>query len=420
MESYKWINNLVLINLYLLCLSTRSQNQDVLEGLEGLEDLEDLKVLEQDIYTMLDPSIRHHIQKLGISLKENTYIGFDTEFIKKDLELNEMVSAQLAVTTKTYVVIHKTNAYCISHIDETSNRVVKQQTSSIDLNYKKIEMSIQQVITAIRKLKYSQHDLSMLSLIESLKVIKGLEYTEQEDKIVFSLPRSIIQPYIHYGNTFSLKEIIQVSSGIAKDHQSKSYSVLMSLIRMISRSDITQIIGQENMESELIKRYSEYAEITALDSRYEDRLPLLSEVVEDIGEKRLSRKYLIDLFPQRVSVTRNKNYYLIAHLTPADLSLLSDFEEIKEDLSIVNGSFVTLGKPIKFYGRNVHIRDTMLLAPGPSKGLAAIGRLYGGELTKLEISKEDLEDMKGFLARDKERFTEYALRDAIISLIHAA
>ena len=420
MESYKWINNLVLINLYLLCLSTRSQNQDVLESIEGVEGIEDLKVLEQDIYTMLDPSIRHHIQKLGISLKENTYIGFDTEFTKTDLVLNEMVSAQLAVTTKTYVQIHKNNAYSISHIDENSNRVIKQQTSSLDLNYKKIEMSIQTVITAIRKLKYLQHDLSMLSIIESLKVVKGIRYTEQEDKIVFSLPRSIIQPYIHYGNTFSLKEIIQISSGIAKDHQSKSYSALMSLIRMISRSDISHLIGQENMESELSKRYSEYTDITALDSQFEDRLPLLSEVLEDTSEKRLSRKYLTDLFPQSVSVTRNKNYYVIAHLTPADLSLLSDFEEIKEDLSIVNGSFVTLGKPIKFYGRNVHIRDTMLLAPGPSKGLAAIGRLYGGVLTKLEISKEDLEDMKGFLARDKELFTEYALRDAIISLIHAA
>jgi hypothetical protein len=114
-----------------------------------------------------------------------------------------------------------------------------------------------------------------------------------------------------------------------------------------------------------------------------------------------------------------KNYYLIAHLTPADLSLLSDFDEIKEELSIVNGSFVTLGKALKYSGKNIHIRDTMLLAPGGGRSLAAIGRLYGGVLNKLEITREDLENMQGFLERDKAKFTEYALRDAIISLIHA-
>jgi hypothetical protein len=40
----------------------------------------------------------------------------------------------------------------------------------------------------------------------------------------------------------------------------------------------------------------------------------------------------------KVCVTLTRNYYIIAHLTPADLSLLSDFEEVKEELSIVNGS----------------------------------------------------------------------------------
>jgi hypothetical protein len=62
----------------------------------------------------------------------------------------------------------------------------------------------------------------------------------------------------------------------------------------------------------------------------------------------------------------------------------------------------------------------MLLAPGGSKSLASIGKLYGGVLNKIEISKADLEDMEGFLHRDKDKFTEYALRDALISLIHAS
>ena len=52
---------------------------------------------------------------------------------------------------------------------------------------------------------------------------------------------------------------------------------------------------------------------------------------------------------------------------------MSDFDDIKEELSIVNGSFVTLGDPLKYDDKTIHIRDTMLLAPGRSKSLASIG-----------------------------------------------
>ena len=46
--------------------------------------------------------------------------------------------------------------------------------------------------------------------------------------------------------------------------------------------------------------------------------------------------------------TREINNYFCAHLTNADLSILDDFNEFKGDLSIVNKSFVTLGKPLSF------------------------------------------------------------------------
>jgi tRNA A-37 threonylcarbamoyl transferase component Bud32 len=62
----------------------------------------------------------------------------------------------------------------------------------------------------------------------------------------------------------------------------------------------------------------------------------------------------------------------------------------------------------------------MLLAPGQSKALASIGKLYGGVLNKISISHSDLTNMQGFLDRDRSSFIEYALRDSLISLIHAS
>ena len=66
----------------------------------------------------------------------------------------------------------------------------------------------------------------------------------------------------------------------------------------------------------------------------------------------------------------------------------------------------------------MHIRDTMLLAPGGSKRLEDIGRLYGEGFEKISISQKDYENMGEFLKRDIVKFEEYAVRDALITLVH--
>ena len=76
--------------------------------------------------------------------------------------------------------------------------------------------------------------------------------------------------------------------------------------------------------------------------------------------------------------------------------MLSDFESIKEDLSIVNGSFFTMRKPLKFFGKSIHIRDTMLLAPAGCRRLAQIGILYGEGFNNLFLIQEDLNNLRGF------------------------
>jgi hypothetical protein len=65
--------------------------------------------------------------------------------------------------------------------------------------------------------------------------------------------------------------------------------------------------------------------------------------------------------------------------------MLSDFALIKGELDIVAKSFVTRGKPFLFHNVNVHVRDTVLLAPSGSKGLEALGR-------SIEINKKGLKE----------------------------
>lgn len=84
-------------------------------------------------------------------------------------------------------------------------------------------------------------------------------------------------------------------------------------------------------------------------------------------------------------------------------------------------SLVTLGKPLKFEGTNVYIRDTYLLSPAGSKSLSSLGKLYlsEGDYEKRVIKNQDLQKMGEFLKRDPVAFSDYAVQDAIVTLKHA-
>lgn len=53
--------------------------------------------LKRDIFTRIDPSIRFQLQKRGITLIQNVYTGFDTEFVCNDNQkyLNELISQKV-------------------------------------------------------------------------------------------------------------------------------------------------------------------------------------------------------------------------------------------------------------------------------------------------------------------------------------
>jgi hypothetical protein len=124
----------------------------------------------------------------------------------------------------------------------------------------------------------------------------------------------------------------------------------------------------------------------------------------------------------KIPISIVKNFYIIGHYNSADLTMITNFdEELKTKLSIVNKSFVSLGKPLKFNQHYVYVRDTILLAPGGYGSLSKIGKLYQneGDFAKREVSQADISDMKSFLKKDKIAFEEYAVQDAIITLKHA-
>jgi len=111
--------------------------------------------------------------------------------------------------------------------------------------------------------------------------------------------------------------------------------------------------------------------------------------------------------------------FLIAHFTTADVSLFSDFNEIKDKLSILNKSFLTLDRNISYKKWKVYLRDTSLLSPS-GMSLKSIGQLYPTlPLSKIELDHKQIKNMDQFFDSDKTLFMDYAIQDAKIVLWHS-
>lgn len=190
-ETLKWLNSLILASLYKLLLD---HSEDPLKLKDYSSDGQaDLTVLLKDLFKLIDPSIRKHIQKRGITIIKNIYSGFDTEYKKsKDNELrNDLISVQIATSTKIIIKLPMLARYKLSTIDAQTNKVYEKHYTkkddeiessddeSIDVaksedtvkgfDFEKIETFFDDICYKIRSKKYPGYDDSMFNLIAGLE-----------------------------------------------------------------------------------------------------------------------------------------------------------------------------------------------------------------------------------------------------------
>jgi hypothetical protein len=95
---------------------------------EGLEDhILDYAELSKSLLNKLDPSIRRLLLKRGISITQNIYTGFDTEFVNINANYNKLLSAQLAVTSKTLLKIPIEREFDFENLNVETNKLYKVQ-----------------------------------------------------------------------------------------------------------------------------------------------------------------------------------------------------------------------------------------------------------------------------------------------------
>jgi len=218
--------------------------------------------------------------------------------------------------------------------------------------------------------------------------MEGVKSFTMDDNILFTFPKTAPVTLLKYVNEYNSTELIKDSEGLNDIEHSKA---LLRFIQLLN-----DVAGVEKEISS--KMYSS---------------------IENSANKPTSRiSYRFG--KSKLSITTNRILFICMHESPADLSILKDFETFKESLDIVGRSFVTRCRPLNFdYCKSrVHIRDTTLIAPAGAKSLAGLGDIYGDDFKKIDIGNYRGR-MSSLLKDNKELFEKYAIRDSIITLKHA-
>lgn len=399
--------NLIKLNLFHItseCLLI--EKASCIEEEEAIARLTQLENLRDSLLASLDPFIRLQIQKRGITITNNTYTGFDTEYTLKNSakHLNKLVSVQCAVQSRVFIKIPLYHRFDISYVHPLTSDITNYYTprnqywgegAKIDNIKSLVEMnllndSLKSCVDSYRSSNFSTHDEINRNLISLLEDVPGVDFFEDftKDYVVFALPISQMQSNITYPDAgYTLKTLVVTSNSMSLDNFIEGLNVLISLL------------SQLKLTTEINKIKAWF--------KQDKKARIRTTLRFDSGDK--------------FALTVVKNNYLIGHYNAADLCLFSDFHSLKTELNIVQKSFVTLTKPIVIEDSNIYIRDTHLLTPASGKSLAALGKLYADDLEceKIEILKDDLEHMDEYLVREPIAFKQYAIRDAIIPLKHA-
>jgi hypothetical protein len=96
-------------------------------------------------------------------------------------------------------------------------------------------------------------------------------------------------------------------------------------------------------------------------------------------------------------------------------TILVDFHDIKDKFDQNKGTLTTLTVPYAINGCIVTLRDTMVLAPGPSASLSSIGDFYN--IPKVNIPQKAYNDMASFAKSNPVVFKNYAITDSLICLV---
>jgi len=274
---------------------------------------------------------------------------------------------------------------------------------------------VDSLISAVRaKRGYDKNDERLRALYKNIRST-GLPYYKSNGRVLFSYERSPTQTYFKTSDLekLNLSEVMSIGLSLGSGFVDEREKEVISMLKENYLENIVEKGSKESIDYDLDSNFTNLKSMSK-ESFEQTELSSISSIAPSA---KAERKIWGDL-EQRQRIIVKRNFHLIGHLTQADLCFLTDFESISKNVKIIGKNLVTLGKSkISHHGYKLILNDTMLLAPGGKKSLAAIGSVYG--YPKLSLSVRHVEKMSELLEENPTLFKEYALRDAVICLIHA-
>ena len=349
----------------------------------------DVKNLKISITRMIHPHLKSKLSNRGISVTLNGYSGYDTEYHVQDETsfLNTMLSGQIAANTGMYLKVPVVNVVPLRHTD------ISRDDKLMCGDHDKMEValaSIDHVVSGIRNLLYSANDKLLKDIISRVEEMPNVERRVMGGYKVFSFPKTervgIVKMFESCDRYSSVELMNDCDCLIDGDHKT-SLTNIIELLNEISGKEMT------------------------------DKLVMSIERCVNKHTSRLTYKFGDG--DSALSISVRRMLYIMMHYSPAELSMLSDIESFKEELDIIQGSFVTRGRPITKEGvkSSVHIRDTILLSPIGISKLADLGDIYGEGYKKVDIGGYR-GDMKRMLDERPLLFAIYGMTDSYITLKH--
>ena len=392
-DVYQWTFSLVMMDIYLvLCKGIRLMSKD--PGSYG-DIYYDYKVLSRETFNKIDPSIRVKLMKKGVGIIGNTYVGYDTEYTNIDIAQNQLLSMQLAVSSRVILKLPRITPYKWSGIDTLRGIVYELVRCDKVVNYTKLLDDINTRINKICDVKYGDLDAS-LSLITGC-ITSDMDNNpntiiQKDDMTYILFKRTYVRTTVEICNKLSMSHVVETILKLSNDDLRKELENTKSYLEHIYRSSESDLM---NKSKELVVYDSTLKKVVDKSSLLissADAIEVESKEIENQAMpsvKGYSRTNSKSFSSDTLSVSTVRNIYLVSHLTNTDLSFMSDFDKFKDELNIVNKSFVTLNKPLKIEITstnnaiinkkknkdnkgdyvNVYIRDSMLLAPQGKKSL---------------------------------------------------
>jgi len=385
-KTYKWLSQIIILEMYRDAKRLEANAKELGPSLY-VSLFTELKIWA---HNLLDLSIKQHLLQRSVVITREKYAGFDTEYVPRDLGKNTLLSAQLSMCGGIRIEVPVTREFVFEGVHTLTDEIYMKEPPK--LVSESMRKRINELIQESNNITYK-----MSNFIGKLRSIASHE-TKVKGFINFLLPASKI---------------------ISKFVVPEEGEELRISMRTLAHG-INNIIPLNAVTTALMKYLNN--EVSAFKVTHFEETPpqtiVWSNELENREVKNAVKEKGKAVLANGIKITIKDLIYLIGHYNAADLSMLSDWNDVSyRNVDILKKSYVSLNKALAIDGLNVKIRDTVLLASAAAGTLEAIAKSHN--LPKIEIASHYKADMRKLWEEDRKLFEEYAMRDSLATLTHA-